>query len=122
MSENTTPKNITPKSTVAVLLLVIIGLLATVGYFAADDAHMAAQWAECNSLPVSWQMYVTAYGGLACGLVALFLTERLVRRSRSMTWVAGVSAAGAAVLLLEHGLLVYWLYQPDPGGVISCAG
>ncbi|MFD9225998.1 hypothetical protein ACFWDI_39700 [Streptomyces sp. NPDC060064] len=122
MSENTTPENTTPKSTAAVPLLVIIGLLATVGYFAADDAHMAAQWAECHSLPVSWQMYVTAYGGLACGLVALSLTDRLVRRTRSMTWVAGVSAVGAAMLLPVHGFLVYWLYQPDPGGVISCAG
>ncbi|WP_405806498.1 hypothetical protein OG729_14975 [Streptomyces sp. NBC_00210] len=111
-----------PEIAITAPLLVVVGLLATVGYFGADDAHMSAQWAACHDLPVSRQMYVTAYGGLACALVALFLSDRLVRRAGAVTWVVGLSAVAAAALLLVHGFIVYWLYQPDPGGVISCAG
>lgn len=111
-----------PQNAIISTALVIAGLLATVGYFAAADAHLDAQWAACDSLPATWQMYTTAYGGLACGLGGLVVADRLVRHTGTMTWVVGASAVAAAVLLLVHGFLVYLLYQPDPGGVFSCAG
>jgi hypothetical protein len=101
-----------------------VGGIVSYGYGAAADAHVAAEWAKCHDLPVSWQMYGTAYGALVCSLAAVLLAARRLRQppTRGPALLAGLSLTVGVLLLLLQTLIVWWLYQPSPGGPISCTG
>ncbi|MFI1205794.1 hypothetical protein ACH4VR_41325 [Streptomyces sp. NPDC020883] len=116
-------------STLLVPLFALLGLGSLAAYGKADDAHTAAEWAHCRDLPLTWQIYLSAYGSLACGVLTLALFWWLARQARGRgTWVGhgwqGKLALVAAVLdipLLALQLFVVWyVYQPAPGGPISC--
>ncbi|MFG2142091.1 hypothetical protein [Streptomyces sp. NPDC048650] len=116
-------------STLLVPLFTLLGLCGLAAYGRADDAHTAAEWAHCGDLPLTWQIYLTAYGSLTCGILTLALFSWVARRTRrGGTWVGhgwqGKLALGALALdipLLALQLFVIWyVYQPAPGGPISC--
>lgn len=112
--------------TLASLALLALGALATYGYTAAEDAHVDAEWAVCHDLPVSAQMYVTAYAAVVCGLAAVLTAYGLMRRPAvsppGSAVVRGLVLGAGLVLLVFQFMIVWWLYQPSPGGPISCAG
>ncbi|MFG2529329.1 hypothetical protein [Streptomyces sp. NPDC048516] len=116
-------------SPLLVTLFALLGLGGLTAYGKADDAHVAAEWAHCGDLPLTWQIYLSAYGALACGVLTLVLFWWVARRARQRdTWVghnwSGKLAIGALVLdvlLVTLQLFVVWsLYQPSPSGPISC--
>ena len=75
-------------SPLLVPLFALLGLGGLTAYGKADDAHVAAEWAHCGDLPLTWQMYLSAYGALACGILTLALFWWLARRARRHdTWV-----------------------------------
>lgn len=104
--------------------LLAVGGVVSYGYGAAEDAHASAEWAKCHDLPVSWQMYGTAYGALVCSLAAVLLVARRLRQplTRGPALLAGLSLAVGVLVLLPQALIVWWLYRPSPGGPISCTG
>lgn len=112
-------------------LLVVLGIAGVVAYMQADAAHVRAALATCRYLPpISWQMYVTAYGALACSVLAgallIWLLRRAARHGKPITesW-QGTLAIALAVLgvfpFLLQCFVVWELYQPNPAGVLSCA-
>ncbi|MFJ3951668.1 hypothetical protein SLV14_003826 [Streptomyces sp. Je 1-4] len=119
----------TRRSPLLVPLFALLGVGGLTAYSKADDAHVAAEWAHCGDLPLTWQIYLSAYGALACGIVALALFWWLARRARRRgTWVGdswpgklAIVAVVIDVLLVALQFFVVWyLYQPSPGGPISC--
>ncbi|MFB6438116.1 hypothetical protein ACFCVY_15275 [Streptomyces sp. NPDC056411] len=110
-------------------LFALLGLCGLAAYGKADDAHTAAEWAHCGDLPLTWQVYLSAYGSLACGVLTLAVFWWHVRVARRHgTWVGqgwqgrlAVAALTLDVPLLARQLFVVWyLYRPAPGGPISC--
>ncbi|WP_411134442.1 hypothetical protein [Streptomyces sp. C10] len=119
----------TRRSPLLVPLFALLGVGGLTAYSKADDAHVAAEWAHCGDLPLTWQIYLSAYGALACGILALALFWWLARRARRRdTWVGdswpGKLAIAALVvdvpLVALQFFVVWYLYQPSPGGPISC--
>jgi hypothetical protein len=53
-------------------------------------------------------MYVTAYGAVLCSPAAVLLS--------------GIALAAGVLLFLLQTLILRGLYQPSPGGPITCAG
>ncbi|MEU8780728.1 hypothetical protein [Streptomyces sp. NPDC048637] len=119
----------TRRSLLLVPLFALLGVGGLSAYSKADDAHIAAEWAHCGDLPLTWQIYLSAYGALACGMLAFALFWWLARRAgRRDTWVGdswpGKLAIAALVvdvpLVALQFIAVWYLYQPSPGGPISC--
>ncbi|WP_336047690.1 hypothetical protein [Streptomyces sp. CA2R101] len=117
------------RSPLLIPLFALLGLGGLTAYGKADDAHVAAEWAHCGDLPLTWQMYLSAYGALACGILTLALFWWLARRARQGgTWVGegwpgklAIAAVVVDILLVTLQLFVVWsLYQPSPSGPISC--
>ncbi|UNO43540.1 hypothetical protein [Streptomyces sp. MST-110588] len=111
----------------------VLAVLGVAGAFACDraeKAHLKAEWAHCGNLPPSWQMYVFAHASLACGLAAFVLLVRLAARGgQGAPSPSGARFIGLAIALVllalalfGEALLVWGLYRPAPGGLISCAG
>ncbi|WP_328385543.1 hypothetical protein OHS81_16670 [Streptomyces sp. NBC_00400] len=124
-----TSTNSARRSPLLVPLFALLGLGGLTAYGKADDAHVAAEWAHCGDMPLTWQMYLSAYGAPACGVLTLALFWWLARRARRRdTWVGdgrpGKLAIAALVVdipLVALQLFVVWyLYQPSPGGPLSC--
>ncbi|MFE3882784.1 hypothetical protein ACFXPQ_07665 [Streptomyces lydicus] len=55
------------RSPLLVPLFALLGLGGLAAYGKADDAHVAAEWAHCGDLPLTWQMYLSAYGRWPAG-------------------------------------------------------
>jgi hypothetical protein len=112
-------------ASVASALLFGIGLLSVFGYGAAEDTRWAAMTAQCGRLlPISRQMYVTAYAGPVFTLAAIVLSVRSLRRSTGPGPPATATVVFAVSLLLfvYQVLGVWWLHH-DPAlhQPISCA-
>ncbi|MGW1893222.1 hypothetical protein ACWCP6_23690 [Streptomyces sp. NPDC002004] len=106
-------------------LLAVLGVLGLFAYGAADDAHVRNEWAVCHDLPVSREMYGAAYGALACEVGALLLLWWLFRRGGVRSWqgtTALVCGLLAVLPLFFQVVVVLSLYQPAPGGPITCTG
>ncbi|MEU7597772.1 hypothetical protein AB0B79_32790 [Streptomyces sp. NPDC039022] len=110
-------------------VLVVLGVAGIIAHDAAEKAHLKAEWAHCGDLPLTWQMYASAYGALACGLGAIALLVLLALRGERhgstplRGWRGGVALAFAllgVLPLLAEAIIVWHLYQPAPGGTISC--
>lgn len=110
-------------------VLVVLGIAGVIAHDAAEKAHLKAEWAHCGDLPPTWQMYASAYGALACGLGAIALLVLLALRGERhgstplRGWRGGVTLASALLgilPLLAEAIIVWRLYQPAPGGTISC--
>ncbi|MFI0263988.1 hypothetical protein ACH4OW_33810 [Streptomyces sp. NPDC017056] len=96
--------------------------------YSARKAHEKAEWAHCGDLPLTWQMYVFAYGALLCRLGAVAAYVQLSRRAHRTPailrrWrgtLALVSMLLGIFPLLGEAFIVWTLYQPAPGGSITC--
>ncbi|MEU9125136.1 hypothetical protein AB0C96_35770 [Streptomyces sp. NPDC048506] len=119
----------TQPSALLVPLFAVLGLCGLAAYGKADDAHTAAEWAHCGDLPLTWQIYSSAYGALTFGILTLVLFWWLARRARRRgAWVGhgwqgklALVAIALDIPLIALQLFVIWyLYQPAPGGPISC--
>lgn len=124
-----TPTSSARRTPLLVPLFTLLGVGGLTAYSKADDAHLAAEWAHCGDLPLTWQMYLSAYGALACGLLTLALFRWLARRARRRdAWVGdgwpGKFAIAAVVvdipLVVPQFFVIWFLYQPSPSGPISC--
>ncbi|WP_329220510.1 hypothetical protein OG352_27415 [Streptomyces sp. NBC_01485] len=109
----------------ASVVLLALGVLTAYGFNVFENRRADAELAACHDLASTWPMYATAYAGPLATLAAVALSgRRLLQplRPRGPVQMAGLVLPAGLLLLGLQALIVWTLYQPSPGGPVTCAG